>query len=325
MTYEVGDQAVLTVTFTDVNGNPAGPTTVVLIVDSPNGTSTAYNSPASISIGVYQQIVPVTMSGIYSYRWTGTGALTAVIEGSITVAQTLLTGTRPSALDLCTLDQVKDWLAMNGVPANTLASLNGSDIVLQRLITAAGLWWLRQTGRLPSDGSIPLISPLVQICPFNEWYDGSSGTRQYVRNPPVTSITLVTINNVTIPISTGPTVWGVVIAEYGSSIALRVGGYSQSQFPYGQQATYRGIGRQGGFCEGIQNVNLQYNGGYAGTPYDVGQACVEMIGFTFRKRGWIGLRSQMLAAGGGTVGYQNWVVEPSVKRVIEHYTRKAIV
>jgi len=204
-----------------------------------------------------------------------------------------------------------------------IAVVLATDAILPDLITSAGLWWLTQTGRVPSDGSVPTVSPLVQVCNFNEWYDGSSTARQFVRNPPIAraSGVVITVNGIVIPQSTGPLNPGWVIAEGASSFAIRQGGYSRVPFLH----YYRGIGWQGAFTEGIQNVNLQYPGGYAQTPFDIVQACTEMIGGTFKKRQWIGLRSQAMAAGGGTVTYGDWVVEKPVRRVIENYTRKAIV
>ena len=97
MTYEVGDLARLSVSFTDINGVLADPTVVTLLVQAPDNSQVQYALPPIIrvSTGKYYYDLNVLQSGSYFYRWTGTGALQVVIEGSITVATTTLIG-RPS-------------------------------------------------------------------------------------------------------------------------------------------------------------------------------------------------------------------------------------
>ena len=184
------------------------------------------------------------------------------------------------------------------------ATSAGSDLLLQRLITRAGMFWLTETGLGPDDGSNPTVSPLVELVSYDEWLDGSGTVRQFVRHPPINTVGLVAINGSTIRASASFTASGYVIDSTKKSISLRC------------------FGR---FSNGTQNVNVQYQGGYNGTPYDVVQACTEMVSETFRKRNWIGQKSQALAAGGGTVTYVDWAISPYVRGVLSNYTRKALV
>lgn len=95
MIYEIGDLAVVSVAFTDTNNNPADPTAVTLIVQAPDNTQATYTdltTPAVVrnSTGNYSLNLPISESGTYLYRWTGTGALQAVVEGTLTVQATIL-------------------------------------------------------------------------------------------------------------------------------------------------------------------------------------------------------------------------------------------
>lgn len=270
------------------------------------GINTLVNTTiaGSISTGV-QTVTPATMANITP------NTLLAIGSGATLEIVAVISTTPTTFVALFAVAHVGPGIVV------TLAV----DALVPDLITSAGVDWLTMLSQGPNDGSIPTVSPLVQVCPFNEWYDGSGSARQFIRNPPAISGTLVTVNGTTIPQSTGPNVPGWVIADQGSSFAIRQGGYSR-----GYSRTFsRGIGWQGSFCEGVQNVNLQYNGGYASTPPDIIQACTEMVGLTFRKRQWIGQKSQALPAGGGTVSYQDWAIEPNVARVIDNYKRRAMV
>lgn len=89
MTYEVGDIAVITVSFTDANGAPADPTTVILTIRNPDNT---ISTPAvgHAATGLYTYSLTITQSGVYLYQWAGTGAIVAVVEGSVVVNPSVL-------------------------------------------------------------------------------------------------------------------------------------------------------------------------------------------------------------------------------------------
>jgi hypothetical protein len=89
MIYEVGDLARVSVVFTDLSNNPADPTSVSLLVQSPDNTQNTY-TPLHDSLGNYHHDLIISQSGTYFYRYTGTGAVQAVHEGQLTVQPTLL-------------------------------------------------------------------------------------------------------------------------------------------------------------------------------------------------------------------------------------------
>jgi hypothetical protein len=327
MTYEIGDLAQLTVNFTNVNGVPTNPSTVTLLVQAPDTTQITYTSGTitNPTTGAFVQNVPVTMTGIYTYQWTGTGALQAVQQGSFTCAATILNGAQPNAIDLTTIDQVRDWLSMG--TATTTA-----DRLYQRLITAASAEFLRLTGRGPADNSNPTQSPFVQPVAYNENYDGSGSDTQFVRNWPITAVSKVTVFTTVIPQSTDQNTPGWMIDGSGKCLvmaSLRFGGgyrgnYGWTGGGYGCGYGYRNGGLYA-FAEGRQNVNVQYTAGFNGVPYDIAEAVTEMVGLTTNQRGWIGKSSVALSQGGGTVTYSKFVIPPRAKAAIEYYSRRAVV
>jgi hypothetical protein len=85
MAYDIGDSLRITVTFTGLDGAVADPTTVVLRLRAPDGTTTM-PSVTKTSTGVYFADLTLTASGEWKYRWIGTGGdCTAADEGRISV------------------------------------------------------------------------------------------------------------------------------------------------------------------------------------------------------------------------------------------------
>jgi hypothetical protein len=71
-----------------VAGTPTDPTAVSLNVTDPTGAVTAYTyNPGTVtrtSTGAYQQLVPTTIVGVWSYEWVGTGTASDVQAGTWT-------------------------------------------------------------------------------------------------------------------------------------------------------------------------------------------------------------------------------------------------
>jgi hypothetical protein len=82
--YDVGDGIRITATFTDLSGVVADPSAVVFKVKDPKGTVTI-PSTAKDSTGTYHADLTLTRPGTWLYRWEGTGAVQAAIEGTISV------------------------------------------------------------------------------------------------------------------------------------------------------------------------------------------------------------------------------------------------
>lgn len=83
-TYDVGTQVRLSVAFTDVDGNPADPTTVVCRVRNCGGS---ISTPTVLQdgTGLYHVDVLLSSTGNWFYRFEGSGALIAVADAQINV------------------------------------------------------------------------------------------------------------------------------------------------------------------------------------------------------------------------------------------------
>ena len=83
-TYDTGDLVRITNTFTNFAGAGTNPTTVVLTIRTPAGVD---STPATVSdgSGAYHYDLTLAEPGEYFYRWTGTGAIVAVVEGVVVV------------------------------------------------------------------------------------------------------------------------------------------------------------------------------------------------------------------------------------------------
>jgi hypothetical protein len=207
------------------------------------------------------------------------------------------------------------------VVLNFIASTN-DDQQIQDCITAFSAYVLKLTGRGPMDGSMPTESPFVQPVAYDDFYDGSGTMRQQVRNWPITAVTSVTVNGIAIPQSTSVQVPGWVVDGDKKFITLR-GGYSPNVATF---QNYRnqgvGLGYGPGFAYGPQNVEIVYTAGFSGVPDDLEMAARKVVALNYVRRGWIGQRSQAMAAGGGTVTYGTWEMDADCKETIMYYRRQ---
>jgi hypothetical protein len=89
--YVTGNLVRLWVSFRNEVDAPQDPTTVTLRVQDPSGQVSVYETLelTKTSVGEWEYRLPAELEGDYSYRWEGTGALTAAEEGMF-VAETRL-------------------------------------------------------------------------------------------------------------------------------------------------------------------------------------------------------------------------------------------
>lgn len=200
-----------------------------------------------------------------------------------------------AAGDFCTLSDVKAWL--NVVPGNT-----ANDAVLTRLITAASQAIKTWTSR-----------PLLQAT-YTETYNGTGINRLTLRNFPVTAVSSLTVDGLTIPPASSPVSFGYLFDEYGIYL---VGGDSYSgtvpQTPNIWAGSY--------FPRDSQNIVVTYTAGYATVPVDVTQACIELVAFKFQQRNHVGVTSRTLTAGGESVVYQSGFMPPEVQALLGVYRK----
>lgn len=87
--YDVGDIARVTCTFTNESGVNTDPTTVTLEVKTPTGVITSYTwaggTVTRSAAGVFYKDISITMSGEWFYRFEGTGAVESASEANFYV------------------------------------------------------------------------------------------------------------------------------------------------------------------------------------------------------------------------------------------------
>ncbi len=219
------------------------------------------------------------------------------------------------SIDLTTLSAVKSWVQI----AQTVTS---DDQIIQDCITAFSAYVLKLTGRGPTDGSIPASSPFVAPVSYDEFYDGSGTLRQPIRNWPITAVTSVNVNGAAIPASTSIKTWGFVVDQDKKFISVR-GGYSPNVATfqnYRYQSGRGGFGAQGpGFSSGVQNVEVVYTAGFNGVPFDLEMAARKTVALNYKRKSWIGQKSQAMAAGAGTLSYDDFEMSTQDQRTIQYY------
>src|SRR5574340_485552 len=227
----------------------------------------------------------------------------------------------PNAIDLTTLAAVKGWTGASGT---------ADDQIVQDCITAFAAYVLHLTGRGPSDGTIPAGSPFVSPQAYNETYDGNGTARLFLRNWPIVSVEALTIGPLVIPQSTAWNVPGWVIDGSAKSLSLRGGGGGRMQgvltigFSFGPSPYWGGTGYRFGTGDpsDVQAVNVQYTAGFPTVPFDLEMTARKVVALNYKRKAWIGQKSQAMAAGAGTVVYGQWEMDPDCMRVIEHYKRR---
>ncbi|HUC62655.1 MAG TPA: head-tail connector protein [Alphaproteobacteria bacterium] len=157
------------------------------------------------------------------------------------------------------------------------------DTLLTRLITAASGYiqtWLGRTLALAS---------------YTETRDGTGGRRLAFLETPAQSVASVMVDGIAVPASPGPPAPGYV---FDASFLTLIG--------------YR-------FARGPANVLLSYQAGYASTPAEVEQACIELVSLRYRERDRIGQVSKGLA--GETVTFAQKDMSDDIRTILSAYQR----
>lgn len=163
-----------------------------------------------------------------------------------------------------------------------LTSAN-DDALLTRLITAASLFiqtWLNRQ---------------IASQTYTETRDGDGGTKLAFANAPVTAIGSLSIDGFTIPPAPSPLAAGFSF----SPTLLYLQGYC--------------------FTPGVQNVIVAYTAGYAATPPELEQACIELVALRYKERDRIGHVSKGVA--GETVTFTQKDMPPDVATLLNQYRR----
>ena len=176
--------------------------------------------------------------------------------------------------DLTTLANVKQWL---GVTSST------DDAFLGRLISFASAFVQNYINRN------------ILIASYSEIYDGKGGYALMLPNYPITAVSSLTIDGVSIPAASSPLVSGYTF----NSARITLNGYR--------------------FNSGYDNVAINYTAGFATVPLDLEQAVIEIIGFKYREISRIGKTSENLA--GQSTSFSQADIPPTAKTILQQFKR----
>jgi hypothetical protein len=187
--------------------------------------------------------------------------------------------------DLTALSDVKAWLQ-----TGQDAFPDTDDVLLGRLITAASQFiqsWLNRQ---------------IALGDWQETRDGTGGQRLAFANIPVVAVLSLSIDGLEIPPSPSTGGFGAGYVFSPTELALR--GYV--------------------FTRRAQNVIVTYTAGYAVTPPDIAQACIELVSQRYSERSRIGEVSRALS-GSETVTYSQQDMSDDVKLLLAQYRALAPV
>jgi hypothetical protein len=155
--------------------------------------------------------------------------------------------------------------------------------LLQQLVTAASGFiqaWLNRT---------------FAITAYTEMRDGSGGTRLMTANYPVVSVTGVQVDQ-------------TVIAAQPASGQVGYFNDSTSILLYGYC-----------FNRGQSNIVLQYTAGFATVPFEIAQACIELVALKYKQKDRVGVSAKTLAA--ETISFFIGDMPASVKTILNDYKK----
>lgn len=158
------------------------------------------------------------------------------------------------------------------------------DALLTRLVSAASGAMQTWMNRVIASGS------------YTEYRDGHDGIHLSFSDYPVTAVSGVSINDIPIPASTGSLSSGYVF----SATRLSLRGFYV-------------------FDRGVQNVLISYTAGYAVTPPELAQACIELVSARYKEKDRIGLVSKGLA--GETITFSQKDFSAGVRTVMSNYKK----
>jgi hypothetical protein len=177
--------------------------------------------------------------------------------------------------DLTTVAAVKKWLGIKDA--------TDDDTLLSSLVSGVSRWienWLSRT---------------IASATYAETLDGNGKDAIFLTNTPITAVSSVKVNGVSIPARASVTGSGYTFDEDGIYLV----GYC--------------------FTKGRRNVDLGYTAGFASTPEDLELATKKLVGMSYKEKDRIGQSSKGLA------GEQtNFIVKDlpaDVECILQNYKR----
>lgn len=192
---------------------------------------------------------------------------------------------------LTTLSDVKAFLALGTAVGAT------DDPLLSRIITAVSQYIETYCNRVFAQAT------------YTETRNGNGRRSLSFLQFPVTTVTTVTVDGVSIPAR----------PAFGSgsfNVVNFTGGGAGAGYVFDTQTLYLdGYA----FSRGKQNVTLTYQAGFPSIPYDLGQACIDLVSLCYRRRDRIGVTGK--GVGPEHISYMVGKIPDDVLMTLDQYTR----
>lgn len=202
-----------------------------------------------------------------------------------------------AAGDLTTLENVGDFLNLSEAQYSADPNLPG-------FISAFSAFFLKLIGR-----------PAILVADYSERRNGTGTRSLALYNSPITEVSSLTINGITVPASSDGLQPGYVADEY--TLQLVHGTWETAPSP-----SAAGSGYPDRFYRGVGNVQIQYAAGYATAPLDVQQAITEMVAWAYKYKDRFGLNSQTTPQT-FINAYSQQPLSPMAKLAVAKYRKKA--
>lgn len=177
-----------------------------------------------------------------------------------------------------------DLTTLAAVKAYLAITTTNQDSLISSLITRESAQIERWTGRS--------FTPVT----YTEWRLNGSGTGMLtLPDTPIQSLSALAIDGVAVPLSTDGLTAGYTVDE---STVYLIG----SKFPARPQC-----------------VVCSWVAGYAATPAQVEQACIEMVGIDLKSRDNLGVQSKTLA--NESISYSDKGMNASVREMLQPYRK----
>lgn len=166
-----------------------------------------------------------------------------------------------SSLDLITLANVREWLNTTGKATSAMSTVD--DALLARLVTAVSAF------------ASQFLQRNLQPTSYVETYNGTDTRMLPVRNPPIISVSLLTIGTTAIAARTAP---------------------GQAGYAFDAQMLYLDGCRT--FCRGVQNIAVSYRAGLQLSDTTAVPSPIAPLSVTTLSRPWNSDQGVVHASGG---------------------------
>ena len=138
---------------------------------------------------------------------------------------------------------------------------------------------------------------------LTEYYSGDGENVIFTNNYPITAIT---------------NVYDDPDRSYGADTLIDSGDLVYMPNDLAYKIVYDG----GTFTRGIKNLKVEYTAGYETVPYDLEEACLQVVGMFWNNidKGWLGVIAQTLAD--GNINIESTFIPKSALTILDVYRRK---